>query len=77
MKDAVEKILKKKGVDYKKWKDEVINQRKVEIVSDKDKEWIERTIQEASLDLIMVEINKESKNSNHHESSVKPFEKQN
>lgn len=76
MKDAVEKILKKKGIDYGKWKDDVINQRKVEVVSNQDKEWIERTIQEASMDLIMEEIIKEPKNHNQDSSSVKSFERQ-
>lgn len=53
---AVEKILKKKGMDYNVWKREVINKKKLAVMSDEDKEWTERTIEEASLNLLMNEV---------------------
>ncbi len=65
---AVEKILKEKNQDYNEWKKTVITKRKIQVMSDEDKEWTERTLNEASLELIMNEIVKDSKvstNQNH------------
>ncbi|WP_077356029.1 DUF5415 family protein [Virgibacillus halodenitrificans] len=76
VKEAVEKILKKNGHNYNDWKKEVINKRKLEVMSGEDKEWTESTVQEASFELIMEEINKEPRDNQ--ESSFKgKFEKQN
>lgn len=50
---AVEAILDLQGVDYNEWKKEVINKKKLAVMSDEDKEWTERTLQEASLEVVM------------------------
>lgn len=56
VKAAVESILKKKGVKYNEWKEEVVNKRKLEILSGQDKEWIEQTVEEESIKLVMQEV---------------------
>ncbi|RBP59280.1 hypothetical protein DES36_1195 [Alkalibaculum bacchi] len=53
---TVEKILKKKGVDYREWEKDIINQRKLEIMAGEDKEWTKKTIEEESMNLIMDEV---------------------
>lgn len=61
LREAVKRILEKKGIKYNEWKDNEINQRKLAIISDSDKEWTDRTIEEASINLIMDEIVSENK----------------
>lgn len=72
IKAAVESILKKKGVKYNDWKEEAVNKRKLEILSGQDKEWIEQTVEEESIKLVMQEVTadksqdvKQSQTSNH------------
>lgn len=63
MQKAVETILELQGVDYGEWKKEVINKRKLAVMSDEDKEWTERTLHEASLELVMENVNQLNKSS--------------
>ncbi len=53
---AVETILEKDGIDFNEWKKRVINKKKLAVMSDEDKEWTERTIHEASLELLMENV---------------------
>lgn len=59
---AAEKILKKRKIDFNEWKKDVITKRKIAVMSDEDKEWTERTIHEAALQLILDEVIKEELN---------------
>lgn len=56
LQQAAEKILKKKNIDYNEWKRDVINKKKLEVMSDEDKEWTEQTIDKAALEIIMNEV---------------------
>lgn len=49
---AVKSILESKGVDYNEWKKDIINAKKLEIMSGEDKVWLEETIHNASVELI-------------------------
>lgn len=60
LQQAVETILKKNGGDYNEWKKAIINQKKLAVMSDEDKEWTERTIHEASMELVMESVIKSS-----------------
>lgn len=59
--EAVERILKDKNQDFNEWKKTVITKKKIEVMSDEDKDWTERTLNEASLELIMNEVIKGTK----------------
>ncbi|WP_437834480.1 DUF5415 family protein (plasmid) [Niallia taxi] len=59
---AAEKILKKKNIDFNEWKKDVITKKKIAVMSDEDKEWTDRTIHEAAMQLIMDEVIKEESN---------------
>ena len=59
---AAEKILKKKNINFNEWKKEVITKKKIAVMSDEDKEWTDRTIHEAAMQLIMDEVIKEESN---------------
>ncbi|MEK4181679.1 hypothetical protein NSQ61_19750 [Aeribacillus sp. FSL K6-1121] len=50
---AVEQILRKKNLDYNEWKKEVIYKRKLAVMADEDKEWIQNILKEESLQVIM------------------------
>lgn len=54
---AAQRILEKNGKDFNEWKKDVINQRKLAIMSDQDKEWTEQTIEEAALQIVLKDIN--------------------
>lgn len=62
---AAQQILEKRGVDFNYWKKEVINKRKLAVMSDEDKDWTERTIDEEALSLVMEHISSDKANSNH------------
>lgn len=53
LKKATEIVLQKKKKDYKGWKQNVIDQKKLEVMADKDKDWSNKIIQEASIQLIL------------------------
>ncbi|MEY8742818.1 DUF5415 family protein [Bacillales bacterium AN1005] len=59
---AAEKILKKKNIDFNEWKKDVITKKKIAVMSDEDKEWTERTIHEAAMQIIMDEVIQEESN---------------
>lgn len=61
---AVQKILDKSNVKLNDWKTEVVNQKKIAVMTDQDKEWLAKTIYEASVDLIMKDVIKNSNVSN-------------
>ncbi|WP_435817845.1 DUF5415 family protein, partial [Micrococcus luteus] len=52
---AAEKILRNRNIDFNEWKKDIITKKKIAVMSDEDKEWTERTIQEAALQLIIQE----------------------
>lgn len=55
---AAQKILEKNGEDFNEWKKNVINQKKLAIMSDQDKEWTEQTLEEAALQIVVDDITK-------------------
>jgi len=59
---AAEKILKRKNIDFNEWKKDIITKKKIAVMSDEDKEWTDRTIHEAAMQLIMNEVIKEELN---------------
>lgn len=59
---AAKKVLERKGVDYKKWEKDILNQRKLAVMSDEDQEWTEKVLEEEFTKLVMNEvIGKENK----------------
>lgn len=56
IKSAVEKILKKKGLKYNDWKEDILNEKKLEIMANKDRAWTNTVIAEASNELIVEAI---------------------
>ncbi|MFP7474279.1 DUF5415 family protein [Niallia taxi] len=59
---AAEKILKKRKIDFNEWKKDIITKRKIAVMSDEDKEWTDRTIHEAAIQLILDEVIEEELN---------------
>ncbi|MFE7150431.1 DUF5415 family protein, partial [Heyndrickxia sporothermodurans] len=53
---AAEQILKQKGIDINEWRRDVLNKRKLEIMSDQDKDWTEKTIDEEATKLVIEAI---------------------
>ena len=62
LRQAVEKKKKKKGITYNAWKQNVIEQKKMAVLTDKDKEWLDEAEKQASLELIMESVIGEEKN---------------
>lgn len=52
---AAERILRNRNIDFNEWKKDIITKKKIAVMSDEDKEWTERTIHEAALQLIIQE----------------------
>ncbi|MBT2604960.1 DUF5415 family protein [Bacillus sp. ISL-53] len=53
---AAREILKQEDIDFNEWKKEIINKRKLAVMSDEDKEWTERTIDEEAMKLVLNKI---------------------
>lgn len=53
---AAQEILKVKGVNFNDWKKEIIDRKKLAIMSDQDKEWTERTLEEAALEVLTEQV---------------------
>lgn len=54
---TVENILKEKKMNYNDWRKEVIYKRKLAVMADEDKEWLDKTVEEESLNLVMQYMN--------------------
>ncbi|KIO69711.1 hypothetical protein B4065_1377 [Caldibacillus thermoamylovorans] len=54
---TVENILKEKKMNYNDWRKEVIYKRKLAVMADEDKEWLDKTVEEESLNLVMQYLN--------------------
>lgn len=78
IKSAVEKILEKKGLKYNDWKEEILNEKKLEIMANKDRTWTNTVIAEASNELIVEAIIKtpEVFNENKNYQSQNEYKKQ-
>lgn len=64
LQSAVENILKRQGKNYETWKKEIIDSRKLMIMSDSDKEWLNQTIEEASFKVIVEDLATSSQTTN-------------
>ncbi|WMX58526.1 DUF5415 family protein [Peribacillus sp. R9-11] len=53
---AAREILKQEDIDFNEWKKDIINKRKLAVMSDEDKEWTERTIDEEAMKLVLDKI---------------------
>lgn len=63
LQQAAKNILAEKGVDYNEWKKEVLNTRKLAIMSDEDKEWTDNTLNEEIVKLVTVHVSKSNQES--------------
>ncbi|WP_260288389.1 DUF5415 family protein [Peribacillus aracenensis] len=53
---AAREILNQEDIDFNEWKKDIINKRKLAVMSDEDKEWTERTIDEEAMKLVLNKI---------------------
>lgn len=53
---AAKELLKQENIDFNEWKKNIINKRKLAVMSDEDKEWTERTIDEEAMKLVLNKI---------------------
>lgn len=65
LKESVESILARKNVKYNDWKKDVVNQKKLAVMADEDKEWLDEAVQTASIELVMADVANKKSNNNH------------